>query len=84
MRIRIYTVYTRPGLSIYKSKFYHGRYECVFWGRDGPKIKQWLRDTFGEHDDMIYVSEDDEFETDGNYGALINDQQLALTILRWS
>lgn len=66
---------------IRKSRYYHGRYECVFYGRRGREIKQWLRDTYGEHDDMIYAS-DDDLET--GFSAMINNEQLTILILRWS
>jgi len=68
-------------VSIRKSQYYRGRYECRFYGQKGREIKQWLRDTYGEHDDLIYDSDND---IDNGYNATINEQQLTLLILRWS
>lgn len=67
--------------TFYKSSCYRNRYECVFWGRNGPTIKQWIRDTFGENDDLVYDS-DEYGET--SYSALITPEQLTLLILKWS
>lgn len=66
---------------IQKSQYYHGRYECGFYGRRGREMKQWLRDAFGEDDDMIYASDDDPYH---GYDAMVNDEQLTSLILRWS
>jgi hypothetical protein len=71
------------GLIIEKSRYYHGRYECVFYGARGRDIKQWLRDTFGANDDMIYAA-DDSADGINACSAMINDQQLMLLLLRWS
>jgi hypothetical protein len=68
---------------IKKSRYYHGRYECGFYGRRGREMKQWLRDAFGEDDDMIYASVDDIGDGIG-YDAMINDEQLTLMIIKWT
>jgi hypothetical protein len=70
-----------PNVSIRKSQYYRGRYECRFYGQRGSEIKQWLRDTYGEHDDLIY---DNDNDIDNGYQATITDQQLTMLMLRWS
>lgn len=72
------------GFIVVESPVYHGRYECIFYGSKGISIKNWIRKTFGDNDDLVYTN----YETDGIMNArceaLINDQQLTLTLLRWS
>ncbi len=75
------TVISLKSADIQKSRYYRGRYECRFYGRRGKEMKQWLRDTFGEHDDMIYAS---DLDIEDGYDAMINDQQLTVLLLRWS
>jgi hypothetical protein len=74
-------VISLKGVQIKKSRYYHGRYECGFWGKHGREMKQWLRDTFGENDDMIYASNDD---LENSYDAMINKEQLTILLLKWS
>jgi hypothetical protein len=69
------------GLIIYKSTTYHNRYECCFLGPRGGEIRQWLRDTFGQTDDMMYASGRVDYMY--YYDSVINDHQLVLTLLRW-
>lgn len=69
------------GARYYKSRIYRNRIECVFWGHRGREIKQWLRDTFGETDDMVYASDDNE---PYGYEALITNEQLTMILLKWS
>lgn len=68
------------GLIIYKSTTYHNRYECCFFAPRGKEIRQWLRDTFGQTDDMIYAS---GFVNGYFYDAVINDRQLVSTLMKW-
>lgn len=73
------------GFIVVWSPVYHGRYECFFYGRKGKSIKNWIRETFGDNDDLVYAN----YGTDGinvmqGCEALITDQQLTLTLLRWS
>ena len=73
------------GFIVVRSPVYHGRYECFFFGRKGISIKNWVRETFGDNDDLVYAN----YETDGinvmqGCEALITDQQLTLILLRWS
>lgn len=69
--------------TFYKSIYYRNRYECIFWGRNGPTIKQWIRDTFGENDDLVYECISDEYG-EPSYSALITPEQLTLVMLKWS
>lgn len=73
--------YKVKNVVIRKSKYYHGRYECAFYGRRGIEMKRWLRDIYGDDDDMIYASDDD---AETGYDAMINDEQLTLMILKWT
>jgi hypothetical protein len=71
-----------PGISFYKSKYYRGRFECVLWGRRSKEILEWIKATFGETDDMVYATE--EHDAYNGYDALVTEEQMALTLLRWS
>lgn len=74
-----------PGFIAAKSPVYHGRYECFFYGRKGLSMKRWIRETFGDNDDLVYTNcEIDGSNVTQNCGALITDQQLTLTLLKWS
>ena len=74
---------TISGATFYPSKYYRGRYECLFYGRQGPHIKQWIRDHFGSKDDMVYAFQDYDVNYTG-YDALITKEQLLMTVLKWS
>jgi hypothetical protein len=51
----------------------------------GVHIKQWIRDTFGEADDMVYANSSmDGFSNISNFESLITDEQLSLLLLKWS
>jgi hypothetical protein len=73
------SVYIRDA-DFHPSSYYHGRWECVFYGRRGSEILRWIRNTFGDDDDMVYcingVGKED-------CRALITDEQLTMTLLRW-
>jgi len=71
-----------PGLSIRKSTIYHDRYECYFYGKKGKEIKLWLRNCFGEQDDMIY-SYEEPYMNPMCYKSLINDMQLTALLLKF-
>lgn len=73
-----------PGMKAVKSPIYHGRYECVFYGRKGVLIKDWIRNKFGEKDDMIYANSDIDSSLIEDCGALLTNKQLCFTILRWA
>lgn len=76
--------YIVQGMIIEKSRVYHGRYECIFHSRKGQEIKQWIRSTFGDDDDLVYTSSDIDGSSVGeNCGALITESQLTLALLRW-
>jgi len=72
------------GMIFISSRYYHGRYECMGWGRRGREIIEWIRQNFGEVDDFVYATE--EFTEEGIRGldALISQDQLALTLIRWN
>ena len=67
------------GMIVRKSRYYRGRYCCLFYGPIGTKIKKWIRAQFLE-DDMVYADD----ITAGEYCmALITEQQLMIVKLRW-
>lgn len=68
-----------PGMKAKSSTTYQGRYECFFYGWQGIQIRDWIRATFGDSDDLVYMSDKDTGAT-----AFITEQQLQLTLLRWS
>jgi hypothetical protein len=74
------------GAIIVKSKTrFVGRYEVYTYGMRGVHIKQWIRDTFGEADDMVYANSSmDGFSNISNFESLITDEQLSLLLLKWS
>jgi hypothetical protein len=73
------------GMIAAPSKVYHGRNECFFYGRSGQEIKSWIRNTFGDTDDLVYTTGDiDGSNIREDCGALITDGQLTMTLLRWS
>ena len=73
------------GMIVIPSKVYHGRNECLFYGRKGVEIQSWIRHTFGDTDDLVYTTGDiDSSNVHRDCKALINDQQLTMTLLRWS
>ena len=73
------------GMCAVVSPTYRNRYECFFFASRGMEIKSWIRTTFGDDDDLVYTNGDiDGSSVDEDCGALITDQQLTLTILRWS
>ena len=72
------------GLLVFKSRYYRGRYECVFFGRQGPAIKEWIRQQFGDSDDLVYASEEDTDVWHQSYSSLITEAQLNWVLLRWS
>lgn len=73
------------GMLAVPSKVYHGRNECFFYGRKGVEIKSWIRNTFGDIDDLVYANGDiDGSNVHADCGALITDQQLTMTLLRWT
>ena len=77
--------YAVEGCGIIKSKIYHGRYECYFYGTRGVSIKKWVRETFGENDDLVYTSDDIDGSNVGEgCGSLITKEQLTLLLLRRS
>jgi hypothetical protein len=77
-------IFQSRGIAVYRARYYHGRYECCFWGRRGAEIKEWLRVSFGNSDDMIYASEYYGDEGRTGYDAMVNEGQLCLLMLRWS
>ena len=68
------------GMIVRKSRYYRGRYSCFFYGPTGMKIKNWVREQFGD-DDMIYANETTSGEEDCM--GLITEQQLMIVKLRW-
>lgn len=73
------------GMLAVPSKVYQGRNECFFYGRKGVEIKSWIRSMFGDADDLVYTTGDiDGSNVHEDCGALITEQQLSLTMLRWS
>jgi hypothetical protein len=73
--------YSIPGIDIYPSPTYRGRWECHFRGRKGQHMKQYIRETFGDQDDMVYTTGDIDSSVHDDCGALITDHQLSWLIL---
>ncbi len=73
------------GLIYWPSRYYHNRYECNFYGRRGIEIRTWIRENWGDTDDMVWASGEDWFSQDRNYEytAMITPQQLTLLLLKW-
>jgi hypothetical protein len=71
------------GMIVKESNVYHGRNECIFFGRSGLAIKWWIRDQFGKTDDLVYITGDIDNSVRPDCEALITDQQLTITLLKW-
>jgi hypothetical protein len=71
------------GMIVKESNVYHGRNECIFFGRSGSAIKWWIRDQFGKTDDLVYITGDIDNSVRPDCEALITDQQLTITLLKW-
>ena len=67
------------GVNVYPSKIYRSRYECVYYGRRGTEIKDWVRATFS-NDDLVWASSD-SYDLTSEYESLINAEQLELLCL---
>lgn len=73
------------GATITPCDTFRGRHKVFTYGRHGIRIKQWLRETFGESDDMVYANSSmDGFNNSSNFDSLITDEQLLLLILKWA
>jgi hypothetical protein len=73
------------GATITPCDTFRGRHTVDTYGRQGVKIKQWLRETFGESDDMVYANSSmDGFNNSSNFDSLITDEQLLLLMLKWA
>lgn len=64
------------------SKYHRGRYECYLYGKAGLEITKWIREMFGEDDDLVYSI--DSSYSEHEYTSLITREQLNLLSLRWS
>lgn len=71
------------GFLVKKSRIYHGRNECYFYGYSGEKIKTWIREKFGDDDDLVYTNSVIDSSVSVECGALITDEQLLITALVW-
>jgi len=69
------------GFSYWPAQYYHNRYECEFWGRHGLLIRKWIRDNWGDIDDLVWSS-GESFEG-WEYTAMITPEQLTYVLLRW-
>lgn len=69
------------GIEFTKSKYYHSRYEVIVYGRHSIIALQWIRDTFGDEDDMIYASDTDLNYT--GYHSLVTEEQMLLIKLKF-
>jgi hypothetical protein len=73
------------GAIIIPSGTFRGRHTVYVYGMRGIKIKNWIRETFGESDDMVYANSSiDGFENSSNFDSLITDEQLSILLLKWS
>lgn len=75
-------IYAIKGIGFYKSKIYRGRYECIAYGSRRDIILSYIRETFGDEDDMVYAQEDSDEHYTG-YDALVTEEQMTQIILRW-
>lgn len=74
-----------PGAIINPAKRFKGRNEVYAYGSRGNEIRSWIRDTFGNHDDMVYANSSmDGFNNSNNFCSLITDEQLSQLLLKWS
>jgi hypothetical protein len=69
------------GIEIKKSKIYRSRYEVICYGKHSF-VKTWIRDTFGDADDMVWDSDDGDEHYTG-YDALITEEQAMLVKLKF-
>lgn len=70
------------GFLVRKSHVYHGRFECVFYGKDGVEIKKWIRERFGD-DDLVYTNSNIDSNVIDGCDALLTDEQLLVTTIVW-
>lgn len=74
-----------PGAIIIPSEIFHGRHKVYVYGMRGITIKKWIREIFGESDDMVYANSSiDGFKNSSNFDSLITDEQLSILLLKWS
>jgi hypothetical protein len=71
---------TAAGFKAIASRYYHGRWECFFWGRNGHLLLKQIRKFF-EHDDIIYTNSEIDSSVDDGCQALLTTQQLCWIIL---
>lgn len=76
-------LYAIKGVGFYKSKIYHGRYECIAYGRKRIEVLFYIRETFGDEDDLVYAQEyGDEHYT--GYDSLLTEEQMMQVILKFA
>ena len=74
-----------PGAIIIPNDTFRGRHTVYVYGMRGIKIKNWIRETFGESDDMVYANSSiDGFNNSSNFDSLVTDEQLSILLLKWS
>lgn len=71
------------GMVYRPNRYYHGRYDCGFYGYRGREIKTWVRENFGPEDDMIYANSDDDEDMENQYDTMLNGEQLTAVLLKF-
>lgn len=74
------------GVIYWPSRYYRNRYECQFYGRRGIDIRNWIRDCWGDIDDMVWSTGENwagSIQPDYTYTAMITPQQLTHLLLKW-
>jgi hypothetical protein len=71
-------VYSRP------SAHYRNRFELRFYGRAGATVKNWIRETYGAEDDMVYASNlGHGADTMDYYESMVSYEQLVFLVLKF-